>query len=83
MVGETKRKGPRFQSGNRSIIKMGLLGKVIVRIIFSVSVVTLFVFGVLKVTTIADMFNSSLLVFAVISANILLERYLSSEAEEQ
>ena len=84
MVGETKRKRPRLQSsGQWRLIKMGLLGKVIVRIIFSVSVVVLFVFGVLRVTTPADMFNSSLLVFAIISTNILLERYLSREAEEQ
>jgi hypothetical protein len=62
---------------------MGLLGKVIVRIVFSVSVVALFILKVLRVTTIADMFNSALLVFAIISTNILLERYLSSEAEEQ
>ncbi|MBY8998837.1 MAG: hypothetical protein KGD60_14005 [Candidatus Thorarchaeota archaeon] len=62
---------------------MGLLGKIITRIIFSVSVVVLFVFGVLRVTTPADMFNSALLVFAIISTNILLERYLSREAEEQ
>ena len=53
------------------------------RIVFSISIVALFVFDVLRVTTPADMFNSALLVFAIISTNILLERYLSREAEEQ
>jgi len=62
---------------------MGLLGKVIVRIVFSVTVVVLFVFEVLKTATIADMFNSALLVFAIISTNILMERYLSRESEEE
>lgn len=62
---------------------MGILGKIITRIVFSISIVALFVFDVIRVTTVADMFNSALLIFAIISTDILLERYLSREAEEQ
>lgn len=62
---------------------MGLLGKIIVRIGFSVTLVALFVFEVLKFAEIADMFNSVVLVFSIISANILFERYLSSEEQAE
>ena len=61
---------------------MGLLGKIIVRVVFSASIVVLFVFRVLKVTTYADMFNSALLVFAIISTAMLLDKYLSNEDVE-
>jgi len=58
---------------------MGLLGKIIVRIGFSVTIVALFVFEVLMFATIAEMFNSVVLIFGIISAIILFERYLSEE----
>lgn len=62
---------------------MGLLGRIIVRIVFSVSVVALFVFEVLKVSTPADMFNSALLVFAIISTAVLMDKYMSRESETE
>lgn len=61
---------------------MGLLGKIMVRIMFSVIIVVLIVFEVLKVATPAEMFNSSMLLFAIISANMLFERYLSRDEDE-
>ncbi len=78
MVGEQEGGEARLSRSNfRELMNMGLLGKIIVRIVFSVTIVALIIFEVLKTTTIADMFNSALLIFAIISTDILMERYLS------
>jgi len=60
---------------------MGLLGKILIRIAFSVTIVALFVFEVLLFVTVAEMFNAVVLIFTIISANILFERYLSKEEQ--
>lgn len=61
---------------------MGLLGKIFVRGFFSVLTVALIIFGVLKVTTVADMVNSVLFVAAIMSADMLIEQYISRDDDE-
>ena len=58
---------------------MGFLGRIFTRIVFSVTIVALIFFGVLQVATVADTFNSVLLIAAILSANILMENYMSRE----
>lgn len=61
---------------------MGLLGKIFVRGFFSVLTVVLIVFEVLKVATAADMVNSTLFVAAIMSADMLIEQYISRDDDE-
>lgn len=59
---------------------MGLLGKIIVRIAFSVSIVIIIASGIVSINaTLYDFFNAVMAVFAILSADILIEKYLSKE----
>lgn len=61
---------------------MGLLGKIFVRGFFSVLVVALIIFDVIKTVTVADMVNSVLFVAAIMSADMLIEQYISRDDDE-
>lgn len=62
---------------------MGLLGKIIVRAIFSATIIAIIVSGLVSTgPSIYEAFQAFMAVFAIISADVLIEKYLSRERNE-
>ena len=62
---------------------MGLLGKIIVRAIFATTIVLIIASGLVSIgPSIYDTIQAVMVVFAIMSADILIEKYLSRGKDE-
>jgi len=58
---------------------MGFLGKIIVRIVFCVAILVIITSGVVGINNLYEIVQAVMMIFALVSADILIERYLSPQ----